>query len=67
MVVMVRCCRSGRQFLFSDKIINPVFNNVLVDGSEIFVNFSFREVLESCCKLPKQQFMLSTQLMIPTR
>ena len=41
MVVMVRCCRSGWQFLFSDKIINPVFNNVLVDGSEIFVNFSF--------------------------
>ena len=32
---------SGRQFLFSFKIEKRIFNNVLVDESEIFVNFFF--------------------------
>ena len=36
---MGRFFYSGRQFLFSLKIEKRIFNNVLVDESEIFVNF----------------------------
>ena len=33
---------SGRQFLFSNKIVNRIFDNVLLDQSEIFVHFSIK-------------------------
>ena len=38
---MGRFFYSGRQFLFSFKIEKRIFNNVLVNESEIFVNFFF--------------------------
>ena len=41
---MGRFFYSGRQFLFSFKIEKRIFNNVLVDESEIFVNFFFFNV-----------------------
>ena len=39
---MGRFFYSGRQFLFSFKIEKRIFNNVLVDESEIFVKFFFQ-------------------------
>ena len=39
---MVRFFCSGRQFLFGYIVVKRVFDNVLVDVSEIFVNFSIK-------------------------
>ena len=48
---------SGRQFLYSYKIVNRFFGNVnvLVDESEIFVNFGIKRGIR---KLPQSYFLV---------
>ena len=52
---MGRFFYSGRQFLFSFKIEKRIFNNVLVNESEIFVNFGIKRGIR---KLPKSYFLV---------
>ena len=50
---------SGRQFLFSNKIVNRVFDNVQVDGSKIFVKVITKRGVR---KLPQSFFLAEVGL-----
>ena len=46
---------SSRQFLFDYKVINSALDNLLVSGSEIFVDFSIKRGVR---KLPQSSFLV---------